>query len=273
MKIRNELLKAIIEVFTIGKAAPEALQDMSSQGNLERNYDFPTRIRIGCDQETNKPIFEFESEEVEKQFLEHLQQTLNTERAQEVSEARLDSENVENTTSEPAPSKVQEDKARYRHGSATESDIAADFTFADLKDQGHGKWSSISLEDLHVRFAVCSMWPVIENATNIRKVAKRVQQRTGIMLTDPQITHSKTAGAMFVHLWKPEKPKKLAERLMSDEELANLPNVKIADHRITIVHREREVGRWKVIEEELTDRGIPPLNRANRTSRSGKVSA
>lgn len=61
---------------------------------------------------------------------------------------------------------------------------------------------------------------------------------------------------MFAHLWKPEKPKKLAELLLSNQELANLPNVKISDRKITMVDREREVGRWKVIEEELVERGI-----------------
>jgi hypothetical protein len=107
---------------------------------------------------------------------------------------------------------------------------------------------------------------------NTSKIAKRVQQRTGIRLTDPQITHSKTAGALFVHLWKPEKPKKLAEHLLDDEGLANLPNVKISDHRITLVHREREVGRWKVIEEELNERGIPPLTKTDKSRRGTKLS-
>ena len=31
----------------------------------------------------------------------------------------------------------------------------SDFTFADLEDQSKGIWSSISLDDLPVRFAVC----------------------------------------------------------------------------------------------------------------------
>ena len=100
------------------------------------------------------------------------------------------------------------------------------------------------------------------------QIAKRVQQRTGIRLTDPQITHAKTAGSMFVHLWKPEKPKKLAEGLLLNNELKDLPNVKIAGHRVTFVHKEREVGRWKVIEDELNERGIPPLGRPDRNTRT-----
>jgi hypothetical protein len=69
---------------------------------------------------------------------------------------------------------------------------------------------------------------------------------------------------MFVHLWKPKKPKKTAEALLANENLASLPNVKIADHRVTFVHREKEVGRWKVIEEELRERDIQPLGRPDR---------
>jgi hypothetical protein len=73
---------------------------------------------------------------------------------------------------------------------------------------------------------------------------------------------------MFIHLWKPEKPKKLAEGLLLNEQLKDLPNVKIANHRVTFVHKEREVGRWKVIEDELNERGIPPLGRPDVNTRS-----
>lgn len=69
---------------------------------------------------------------------------------------------------------------------------------------------------------------------------------------------------MFVHLWKPEKPKKTAQALLANQNLVNLPNVKIRGHRETFVHREKEVGRWKVIEEELRERDIQPLGRPER---------
>lgn len=112
--------------------------------------------------------------------------------------------------------------------------------------------------------------PCLATISDFGQVAKRVQQRTGIRLSDPQISRAKSAGAMFIHLWTPEKPKKLAEGLLSSDNLTDLPNVKIADHRITFVHKEREVGRWKVIEEELNERGIPPLGRPDLNDRNAR---
>lgn len=53
------------------------------------------------------------------------------------------------------------------------------------------------------------------------------------------------------------KPKTIAELLLAEGKLTSLPNVKIFDKRQTPIHREIEVGRWKVIEEELTVRGLP----------------
>jgi len=31
----------------------------------------------------------------------------------------------------------------------------------------------------------------------------------------------------------------------------------VHDHRQTPIHKHKEVGRWKVIEEELINRGLP----------------
>jgi hypothetical protein len=262
IEIRDELLKAIIEVFTIRNVAPEIWQEHSREATFSQDYDFPRGIRIGCDHNSKLPIFEFDTQEAEKQFLEQLQRTLGSTRQ---TNSAMETENVEGTIlGDPA------DIVTSAHTPVAASE--AGFTFADLHDQSRGKWSSISLQDLDIRFAVCTLISLKTfDMLMYLKIAKRVQQRTGIRLTDPQITHSRTVGAMFLHLWKPEKPKKLAESLMSKEDLNQLPNVKIADHRITIVHREREVGRWKVIEDELTDRGIPPLGRYEKTPRSAKV--
>lgn len=57
------------------------------------------------------------------------------------------------------------------------------------------------------------------------------------------------------------KPKKLAEHLLKDKRLTSLPNVKIMDRRYTPIDKEKEIGRWKVIEEELTRRGLPVTGR------------
>lgn len=40
-------------------------------------------------------------------------------------------------------------------------------------------------------------------------------------------------------------------------------NVKISGRKIGPVDREREIGRWKVIEKALEERGLPVLGRAD----------
>jgi hypothetical protein len=52
-------------------------------------------------------------------------------------------------------------------------------------------------------------------------------------------------------------PTKLAERLILDDVLPSLPNVKLTPKRVGPVDKHRAVGRWKVIEQELLDRGLP----------------
>ena len=58
----------------------------------------------------------------------------------------------------------------------------------------------------------------------------------------------------------PKKPK-LAELLGSMGEFGQLPNVRLHESKITSIDRETEVGRWKVIKEELEKRGLPVSGR------------
>jgi hypothetical protein len=53
------------------------------------------------------------------------------------------------------------------------------------------------------------------------------------------------------------KPKKLAHDKQLKKVNVDLPNVTVHDHRQTPIHKHKEVGRWKVIEEELINRGLP----------------
>ena len=56
------------------------------------------------------------------------------------------------------------------------------------------------------------------------------------------------------------KAKKLAEVFEVDEkllQLAQMPNVQYHPRKVSSIDKEREVGRWKVIEEELKARGLP----------------
>ena len=67
------------------------------------------------------------------------------------------------------------------------------------------------------------------------------------------------------------KPKKLADHLLTKPDLAGLSNVHIMTRRQTPVDRDKQVGRWKIIEAELQSKGLPVLSstpRAYLNSRS-----
>ena len=82
-------------------------------------------------------------------------------------------------------------------------------------------------------------------------------QLTGRRIPDPEISQICSARELLLYLTKKPKPKKLAEALLKREELLEIPNVQIRDRRFTPIDREKEVGRWKVIEKELEKRGLP----------------
>lgn len=89
------------------------------------------------------------------------------------------------------------------------------------------------------------------------QVHKRVLQLTGIRVPDSAIQPSKTAGVFLSHLITPPKPRKLAQVLEQQSSLKVLRNVNIAAKRVTPIDKEKQVGRWKLIEQELTERGLP----------------
>lgn len=94
------------------------------------------------------------------------------------------------------------------------------------------------------------------------QIIKRVMQLTGIRLHDPVIQKCNTVGILFEQLVAKPKPKKLAEALETSQRFAELPNVKVFGRRVTPIDKERQVGRWKVIEQELLDRGLPVTGHA-----------
>lgn len=82
-------------------------------------------------------------------------------------------------------------------------------------------------------------------------------QLTGVRIPDPAVEGIKSGKGLLGFLVKKPKPKKLAESLKTDETLNSLPNVKMMDRRYTPIDKEKEVGRWKVIEAELISKGLP----------------
>ncbi|CAD0082618.1 unnamed protein product [Aureobasidium vineae] len=67
-------------------------------------------------------------------------------------------------------------------------------------------------------------------------------------------------------LTKP-KPKKLSFALLGNPELMANTNIQVRGGRQTSVHKDRAVGRWKVIEEELVNRGLPVFGHGIKADR------
>jgi hypothetical protein len=82
-------------------------------------------------------------------------------------------------------------------------------------------------------------------------------QLTGARISDPAIARIENVGHLVSELLEKPKPKKLADILLARADLMALPNLEIFPHRHTPIDKEKEVGRWKVIEKELEERGLP----------------
>jgi hypothetical protein len=54
----------------------------------------------------------------------------------------------------------------------------------------------------------------------------------------------------------------LAQALQDQKQFSSLRNVNVSGKRITPIDKEKKVGRWKLIEQELTERGLPVTGHA-----------
>ncbi|KAK2075229.1 hypothetical protein P8C59_009374 [Phyllachora maydis] len=103
-------------------------------------------------------------------------------------------------------------------------------------------WTEISLdEDAAFRFAV----------------VKRIQQLTGRRIPDHKLMGVGTAGDLLAATIPPPRPLKLAQELQAKEEVQAVPNLKIYSRRVTPIDKEKMVGRWKVMVDELQKRDLP----------------
>lgn len=84
---------------------------------------------------------------------------------------------------------------------------------------------------------------------------------TGYRFPDSQLSRLSSPTRVLKYLDKASKPRpsKLADVLLANEQLTSLPNVKISGQKVSPMSKEAEVGRWKIIEEELLARGLPVM--------------
>lgn len=110
----------------------------------------------------------------------------------------------------------------------------------ELVESFDDAWKEVSLADPRLKFAI----------------NKRVFQLTGVRIHDAKLAQAETVGQMLSILVRPEPPKKIYDILEKSGEL-ELPNVAVHSRRYTPIDREKSVGRWKLIVEQLEKRNLP----------------
>lgn len=88
-------------------------------------------------------------------------------------------------------------------------------------------------------------------------ILKRCSQLVGARVPDNQISSIRHTGDLLRALDQTRKPRKLAEDLLQDSRLAHLENVEISALRRSQITREREMGRLKLYDAALAERGLP----------------
>ncbi|EFZ02764.1 Ribosomal protein L50, mitochondria [Metarhizium robertsii ARSEF 23] len=106
---------------------------------------------------------------------------------------------------------------------------------------------------------------------------KRLYQLTGTLIADAKLGAAHTVRHVLTLASKKSQPKKLAELLETRSDVQELANVKVHSRKIGPIDKETALGRWKVIEEELTKRGLPVTGTAGMSKNkerdwiSGKI--
>ncbi|KAG6001187.1 hypothetical protein E4U54_001157 [Claviceps lovelessii] len=88
-------------------------------------------------------------------------------------------------------------------------------------------------------------------------IRKRLYQLTGVLIPDAKLGAARTVKHLLTLVAKKPTPQKLAEVLERRSDIQQLANIKVHSRKIGPIEKEISVGRWKVIEEELTKRGLP----------------
>lgn len=85
-------------------------------------------------------------------------------------------------------------------------------------------------------------------------------QLTGISVPDYVISEVRSMALLVSKLAVAPKATRLAEDLSAGP-LPSLSNVRVMQRRETPIDKEKQVGRWKLIEDELVRRDLPVVGR------------
>lgn len=139
-----------------------------------------------------------------------------------------------------------------------------------MTQQWDQAWKNLVLND-ETKFAVCSLSLKTSSKQMfcfltwlcVLQLRKRLYQLTGNLIPDAKLGAARTVKHLLTLAAKQPKAQKLADLLETQQKLTDLPNVRVRDRRITPIDKETEMGRWKVIEEELKKRGLPVTGTGN----------
>ena len=102
-------------------------------------------------------------------------------------------------------------------------------------------------------------------------MVKGLADTTGYRISDYQLQNVKTWKGLRDSLMQRPASKKLYKRLRNSKALAELPNVSLVAQRVTPIHKEKAVGRWQLIKDELVDRGLPVTGFRTKVKKSFTV--
>lgn len=88
-------------------------------------------------------------------------------------------------------------------------------------------------------------------------------QLTGKRIPDVKLSNVVTVENLAAVFATKEPPKRLHDTVQL-QALGDTPNVQVHEKRRTHIHRDKEIGRWKLIKEELSMRGMPTGGRQPR---------
>jgi hypothetical protein len=99
-------------------------------------------------------------------------------------------------------------------------------------------------------------------ANEILQILKRVFQLTGRRIPDSKLNSIRNVDTLLRNLQKPPKPKTFTDEITKhkQDELVQLPNVQFQPKRVTRGDQEKALGRYKLIEKELRERGVLAKN-------------
>jgi len=89
------------------------------------------------------------------------------------------------------------------------------------------------------------------------QASKQILEETGMRVSDFDLQKVKTLGHLRRALVDQYQPKKTTQQLRVAESIQGLGNVQVYSRRRTPIHKQKEIGRWKLIEQELQERGLP----------------